>query len=368
MRFPNVLAGGIALLAVLWMLSGLIGGEEASPGPGAEEAQGAGGPVKVRTLDVEASAQPQFITLQGETVPMAEALIAARTPGEIAEIPVVKGDFIEAGTLLVKLAEEDRRAALTEARALLEERQIAFEAAEELGQQGFRSELGRAEAASRLEQARAAVSRAELELERTTIRSPIAGTVNDIPVEIGDFVNVGDPVAAIVTLDPIRITVDVAERDVADLRVGGTAMVTVLDRPAFPAEISFISAVADPDTRTFRVELTAPNPARRILAGQSASIDLPVEERSAHLISPALLALTDEGAIGVKIVTPDDEVAFLPVELLADSPDGVWVSGLPERARIISVGQDYVRPGQQVEAIDAASLDVQPAIDAVVAP
>ena len=78
----------------------------------------------------------------------------------------------------------------------------------------------------------------------------------------------------------------------------------------------------------------------------------------AHRVSPALLSLTDEGLIGIKILDNDDIVQFVEVEIMSDSEDGVWLAGLPASIRLITLGQELVFPGQQVEPIshDAVSL------------
>jgi multidrug efflux system membrane fusion protein len=115
--------------------------------------------------------------------------------------------------------------------------------------------------------------------------------------------------------------------------------------------LSFVGAMADDQTRTFRVELEVPNPDRRIVEGISAELRLPVAELPAHRVSPAILTLTDDGKIGVKTVNAENIVEFHPVQIVGDGPDGVWLAGLPERLRFITVGQDFVLTGQKVEPV-----------------
>jgi len=63
------------------------------------------------------------------------------------------------------------------------------------------------------------------------------------------------------------------------------------------------------------------------------------------------LTLDDKGILGVKSVDADQLVAFHPVQIVVDTPNGIWISGLPESAQLISVGQEFVKEGQLVEAI-----------------
>jgi multidrug efflux system membrane fusion protein len=65
-------------------------------------------------------------------------------------------------------------------------------------------------------------------------------------------------------------------------------------------------------------------------------------------MSPAALTLDDAGVIGVKTVDEKSLVHFYPVELVADGADGIWVGGLPREITIITVGQEFVLPGQTV--------------------
>ena len=93
-----------------------------------------------------------------------------------------------------------------------------------------------------------------------------------------------------------------------------------------------------------------------ILAGITAQVGdvVPVGQTMAHRLSPALLSLADDGTVGVKLVSEDGIVSFAPVSLVGNTPDGaVFVTGLPERVTVISVGQDYVGAGQKVKAVTA---------------
>ena len=97
-----------------------------------------------------------------------------------------------------------------------------------------------------------------------------------------------------------------------------------------------------------------PNPKRDLRDGVTAHIRIPVDEISAHLISPAAMTLNDEGIIGVKLVDLDGVVHFAPAHIIADSNKGVWLAGLPDQIAIITVGQEFVRDGDKVEAVAEA--------------
>ena len=118
----------------------------------------------------------------------------------------------------------------------------------------------------------------------------------------------------------------------------------------------FISTVADPTTRTFRVELEVANADLMVADGVTAELRLPQTSVPAHHVSPAILALTDEGVVGVKVLGPGDKVAFKPVRILDSDETGVWLADLPEDVILITVGQEFVQDGQVVVPIDETTL------------
>src|SRR5262249_689786 len=84
-------------------------------------------------------------------------------------------------------------------------------------------------------------------------------------------------------------------------------------------------------TRTFRVELEVPNPARTIVQGVSAELHLPVADLPAHRVSPAILTLAENGDVGVKTIGPGNIVEFHPVTIVSTGADGVWLGGVGGR-------------------------------------
>ena len=115
--------------------------------------------------------------------------------------------------------------------------------------------------------------------------------------------------------------------------------------------IRFIAAVADNETRSFRVELEIPNPDHRMRSGLTGELTLPQSPIRAHVVSPAVLTLADTGQIGVRDVDSADIVRFVPIKILSDSTEGLWVSGLKDGQRLIVVGHEYVKAGQKVQAV-----------------
>ena len=118
-------------------------------------------------------------------------------------------------------------------------------------------------------------------------------------------------------------------------------------------KVSFISSSANCRTHTFRVEVTIENKNGNIKDGSSARIYLPGENQLANLVPLSILRLDDAGDLGIRIVGDTGTVEFININLIQDTEKGAWISGLPKKSRIITVGQDYVTDGEKVEvAID----------------
>ena len=153
----------------------------------------------------------------------------------------------------------------------------------------------------------------------------------------------GDPVASLVDLDPVLVVGQVSERDIGRLQVGGSGVARLMTGEKVEGRIRYIAKVADPVTRTFRVELEVANPDAALRDGITAEVVLPGPSVLAHRVSPAVLSLGDAGDIGVKIVDADQTVRFLPVQIVEQGEDGLWLLGLPDQVTLITVGQDFVR-------------------------
>ena len=358
MKRSYVISILLAVGAVAWIASGQLDGarEPEAQKPPADLSV-AKTVAKVRVRVQEAEPRSVAVLLRGYTEAERRVDIKAEARGRIEEVSVEKGSRVEAGEVIARLAADDRPALLRKAKALLEQRRIEYDAARKLAKKGFRSETNLAASKAEVDAAAAEVEKAEVELDNLEIRAPFAGVVDDRMMEIGDFADVGDPVARIVDLSPILAVGYAAQQDVARLKVGDRGRIRLLGDRELEGRIRFIGAVADPETRTFRLEMEAENPGAAVKDGLIAELLLPAAETPAHKVSPAILTLTDDGAVGVKFLGPDNRVDFRPVQIIGEDAGGVWLAGLPQRVTLITVGQDYVSVGQTVEAIDEASLE-----------
>ena len=189
------------------------------------------------------------------------------------------------------------------------------------------------------------------------IVAPFSGYLETLRVEEGDFLNTGSVCAALIDPDPMLVVADIAEKDIAQVQLGSQASAKLISGRYISGEVTFIASSADKNTRTFRVEISVDNKDRTIRDGVSAEIYIKGKEEPAHKISPAILSLNDQGKLGVRTVTSDNRVEFKEINILEDTNSGMWVSGLGEDARIITLGQEYVFQGQTVNVKETFSPD-----------
>ena len=354
----------LAVALVAWVASGYLETDARdAPQTPAETVSQRNQPMRVEVRDQQAGQVVQDIVVQGQVEPNRQVEIRAETAGRVTELMAERGQSIDADQPIVRLAIDDRNARLRQAEALLSQREKDYQALQRLGQTGLQAETRVNEARADLEAARATLESIRLDVERTEIKAPFAGILDRRPVEVGSYVAINQAVATIVDNDPLIVSGRVAQQNISKLKTGQQGEVTLATGQQASGRIRYISATADDSTHTFRVELEIENPGGNLPAGVSAAIRLPVATLSAHKVSPALITLSSDGELGVKTVGDDDQVAFNPIDIVRADTGGVWVTGLPERARLITVGQGFVQSGETVEAIaaDAGNETTEPA-------
>lgn len=347
---PWILAVAVALIVLLWMLSGTLGPNQTETSAtiaGGNNPQGALTRVQVRNQVAEPVVR--YISVYGQTEPLRTVELNSETEGRVIAIGAKRGSRLAKGDVILRLDMRDRSARLEQARASVNQHETAYRAQLELKAQSYVSETQIAETLAMLENAKAELKRAQLDLEYMVIRAPFDGVLQDREVEIGDFVRAGDPVATFVDNTSIIVSGTIAEQDASFVSVNDIGRATLATGQQITGRIRYISPVADQSTRTFMVELETPNDAGRLPAGVTAEMRLPGGTTMGQKLSPSLLTLNADGEVGVKVVDEFNRVVFYPVELAVSTPDGVWVTGLPETARVITVGQGYVAAGQEVD-------------------
>lgn len=356
MKRTHVAAAVVAALFVLWLLSGQMGEtDETGPAPSVAAARDAmlamdeDQPARVRARVIRAESRTADVVVRGRTEADRSVSVLAETSGPVVELPVDKGDRVEAGDVLCRIRVDARNARIEEAREAVEQARIEYQGALRLAEKGYQSETAIASARARLAARRADLQQRELDLEHTHVRAPFAGIIEERPVELGAFLQAGNVCARLIDPDPMMLVGQVAEREVGRIRPGDPGHGKLITGETVTGEVAFVARSAAASTRTFRVEVAVANADASLRSGITTEIRLPVEQFRAHHLPSALLALDDAGRLGVRILDEDNRVRFVNVDVISDTGSGIWVSGLPDPATLITVGQELVTPGEQVE-------------------
>lgn len=345
----------LVILLSVWLGLGVGKAEESAPSTNTQVPL-----AKVSFQTFHSSPTYRAIDLYGRTAPGRHARLGAEIAGKIIDLNIVKGDVVEAGQPIAQIDKADLGIQLERASALYRLKQKEFKAAQSLKKRGLQGEIAYTTAEAALTEAKAMKSNAELALRNTVIRSPFSGIVQELHVELGDFVGVGDPVAGVIDLDPLVIEADVSERHIQQLKLGQAASVRLLGHQHVEGKLRFISRISTPSTNTFPIEIEIPNSQRLLPAGVSAEVSLNLESQPAIKVTPAMLALDEAGNLGVKtlVSSGDDKIVkFINIQLVKAEQDGVWLAGLGEQVDIITVGQGFVRDGDKVIATERPFLD-----------
>jgi len=186
-----------------------------------------------------------------------------------------------------------------------------------------------------------------VELNRTEVKAPFRGYVEMI-VKPGNFINRGEVCAVIIELDPVTFVAEVSEADIKNVVKGQTVEIEMVTGEVVNSKLSFVSKSATPSTRSFRIEAKVNNPKGVIRDGITGTLKISTNKILATKIPSSILILSDAGILGIRAVTDNDVVEFLPIQIIEDTQDGIWVTGIPNLAQIIVRGQSYVENGQEV--------------------
>lgn len=357
-----LVSAGIAVAISLWLFSGTVGESDESDVAVTSTTVPDDLRTSVRVRTLVAEEVTRTISVNGKTAPARTVELNAETDGRVVEIGIERGDRLDRGDMIARLDERDRSARLAQAVATVKQRELEFDAREELKNESYVSEAQLQEAAAQLEAARAELSRAELDIRNMTIRAPFDGALQDRHVEIGDYVKSGDPVASFVDERSLIISANVSEFDTHNVRKGANATARLATGEIVEGVIRYVAPVADEATRTFTVELVIDNAAGEYRGGMTAELMIPAETIFAHKVSPSLLTLDDEGNLGIKTVNDLGQVEFHRADIAMSSSDGVWIAGLPHSASIITVGQGFVNAGASVNSVTEVEVDTAVAI------
>lgn len=349
-----IMAALVALGIAVWMISGMQG--ETAPAPMVEQSHKDKSLMKVKVRNSNANTVQQFVRVQGHVEANRTIEIKVEVDGRVAVLTADEGQRLKAGDKLLQLSSDYRSAQLAEAKAVLKQRKSDLAASIKLKKRGLQSESKLFADQAAVQAAEAQLAKAQHELRETQVEAPFAGVLNKRMVELGDYMKIGDVLGELVDDGTVKITAQVPQHSVGSLEENQSVDVVLSNGQEMTGKLSFVSPVADPVTRSYRAEVQIPNPQHLRIIGLSATLKLPAGEGLGHLLPGSVLGLNEAGNLQVKLVNEQNRVTDAPVEIIRTDGAGFWLSGLDKEIRIITIGQDFVTAGEEVEPVSDADL------------
>ena len=286
-----------------------------------------------------------------------QATVSAQTSGRIQEVNYDIDDFVEAGSTLIRFTDVEKKTGLQRAQAELSgSRARSVEAdeeyirAENLKERGLGSKrdldralAAKASAAASVAAAESAVVAARQQLEYTVVRAPYSGIVTQRHVEIGETVSSGQPLISGLSLEKLRVTVDLPQQVAIQVRRDPRALVLTESERVTPEKI-VIFPMADPVTNTFRVRLEMPDGQFGLFPGMFVKAAFQIGEAE-RLLIPAR-AVVQRSEVTAVYVSTNGEVRLRQIrightfgdqiEVLAGLTEGEQVAVNPVQAGIFA--------------------------------
>ena len=314
-------------------------------------------PANVIILIVSPRPLADAITLPAEIKADQELWVKAEVSGVITETHVREGLKLESGQALVSLDDRDYRIRLARIDANHALAQTEYNRNLVLAKTNATAQANLDSIEARLKDLEAQKMEASLALERTVIRAPISCVLNQLEARKGDFLGVGDPVAQILKMDPVKVTVGVPERDVAAVFDLKEAEVTIpaLENKVVRAKKTFLARQPRTLARLYDLELEIPNPEGRILPGMFARVRL-VKETFDQAVTVPVYAVLTRGNEQYVFVESNGKAEKRPVETGLISGWEIHVTaGLYPGDKVVVVGHRAIEDGRPLEVIQSVT-------------
>ena len=288
--------------------------------------------------------------------------VRSRTSGQVVAILKEEGDLVKVGSVLARLDAEAARLQVTQMKVVHQDAQRAFDREEKMYQKKLVSDERFENAKTQLDRAVAQLEQANLNLSYTTISSPVEGTLTIRSVEVGNMVTNNLVVFSVADFDPLLARIRIPEKNIGKIAVGQGARIQVESAPAkiFEGRVKMISPVVNPESGTIKVTIEIPGGGKGLLRpGMFASIYIITETHENALVIPKKSLVLEGEGNQIFIYEENKETGMGKAarrKVKVGFTDNEWLevlTGLSDTDKIITVGQEGLRPGTAVRLVGA---------------
>jgi membrane fusion protein (multidrug efflux system) len=237
-------------------------------------------PEAVTTVVASQSQWDNTIDAVGSVSPTQGVMLSADLAGVVAKVAFSSGVRVAEGQVLVQLDTRQEQAQLASAQAQLELAKVSLDRSKALIDQKAIAQSDFDLVSAQYKSAEAAVGQAQATIDRKTIRAPFAGVTGIRQVNVGQYVNSGDPIVPLQAMDAVFVNFSVPQQDISSLKVGSSVGATVEGSKdgAFTGRVTAIDPVVNDATRNVQVQATFPNRNNELKAGMYATVRVIVDE------------------------------------------------------------------------------------------
>ena len=323
--------------------------------------------VQLKTVEVEYRSVPREYRLDGVLEAVNRTTVSAQTRGQVQEIYYDVDDFVEKDAVVARLRDTEHRARFDRATADLKSTSARREQAQDehvrikgLHGKGLVSDSDMDAATAELEDARASfesaragLDQAEEQLEYTRIRAPYSGIVTHRHLEVGEVASPGQPVMTGISLDELRVIVDVPQSLISEVRQGREVRVYLPEGGVVRPDKVTVFPFAELSSNTFKVRVDLPAGTKTLFPGMFVKIGFVTGEKEELVVRKEAVVYRSE-VTGVYVLKGDGRIHFRQVRLGRDLGDSLAVlAGLTvgEQVALDPIAAGVVLKAQAAEAV-----------------
>jgi len=311
------------------------------------------GSVKVVTMLIEPREFKDKINLPATIESFENLWVKTEVSGQVVDVLVEEGKYVKKGQLLVKLDDRDYKLRLESIQANYDLALLEYNRISELASKRIAAVTDLDKVEAQLKSLKSQLNEAKLALDRTSIRAPIMGRLNEVEAKIGDWLGVDKPVAQILQIGSVKVTVGIPESDVASVFDLKEADITIeaLDNKRVKGRKVFLSRRPDTMARLYNLELVVPNLDGRILPGMFARVEIVKKTFENAVVIPLYAVITQQNEKFVYIEKNGIvEKRIVKLGLLSNWEVQI-ASGLEPGDHLIIVGHRVLDSGQNVDVM-----------------
>ena len=342
----KTVAGIIIFIVAVWMVPGLfVENKETSKSIKGDNTEKV---FVVSAQKVQNRDTYKVVRASGVLKPVFEVDVLSKKDGEVKKIVKQRGQLIEKNDVILEIDKGTILEQLEAGEAALRLEEKNYSIAESLSKKDMTSKLNLVRAEASLTRAKADIATLRNNLKDSTVVAGIGGILELLNVEAGQFVKKNQYIGKIIDLSKMLLFAPVAQTDVAKISLSDEVIINVTGVGNKRGVVKRIASSASEATRTFIVEIEIMNTDRSLKAGMSAEVGILVEKVQAFSISPAHLSIGEDGSLKVKTVR-NNIVFENDVLLVRTSGNFALVSGLQNDDIVLTNGQAFVSPGDEIE-------------------